>query len=112
MDDLRAARLARNEAVFRDLNEEIEQLSDRWEVRSDGREIAFVCECCSLECAEKVSLEREAYERVRENGARFVIGPEHHDPELEDVVERHPAHWIVQKHEGAPADRARRSDPR
>jgi hypothetical protein len=112
MDDLRDARLARNESVFRELNEEIEQLSDRFEVRLEGTGIDFVCECSSLDCGETVRLAREAYERVRQDGTRFVIRPEHHNAEVEDVVERHPEHWVVQKHEGVPADRARRSDPR
>jgi len=112
MDEVRAARLARNESVFRELNEEIEELSDRFDVRSDAGEIDFVCECSSLHCGETVPLTRAAYEAIRNVGTRFVIRPEHDDPDVEEVVERHSTHWVVQKREGTPADRARRSDPR
>jgi hypothetical protein len=46
----REARLAANEGVFRELNEQIEWLS------GDERRLTIVCECGTLECDERLTI--------------------------------------------------------
>jgi hypothetical protein len=48
--------------------------------------------------------------RVRGDSTRFVIRPQHDAPDVEDVVERHEGYCVVRKHEGEPAELARRAD--
>jgi hypothetical protein len=89
----RAERIALTEAAFRIANE---RMAAWEEVPPDAAEL-FFCECSSLECRQRVPLTRAAYEAVRARSEWFVIAPGHEVPELEEVVERGGAHWIIEK---------------
>lgn len=91
-DETRPERAAANQSAFRELNDELEAVSD------DGL-VTFLCECADTSCAEFITLPRAAYERVRENGTWFVVAPAalHVIGEAEVVVERHPSYWVVSK---------------
>ena len=102
-------RLAKNEVLFRSVNEAIEQQALRFGGVDD--EYEFVCECSSTECAEKVTLTLRQYERIRADGARFVLVPGHTNPEVELVVHRTPSHQVVEK-DGAAGIIAEQADPR
>ena len=94
-------RLAMNEALFRDVNERIREISD-----SFGQEETtydFLCECSDPACAERVVLTRAEYEHVRSDSTRFVVAKGHALPEVESVIERAKDHVIVEK-EGEAAD--------
>jgi hypothetical protein len=93
----RAVRAARNQALFREVNERVQQINDAFESllpRGD-----WVCECADQGCIERLSLTHEEYEAVRANGARFVVAPhaDHLFPEVEALVERHERYWVVEK---------------
>ena len=92
--DVRELRLARNETLFREVNERIEQVTERFAAPDP---MSFVCECAVNSCARHVELSREAYEAIRSNPKRFVVAPDHDDPEIENVVERHKAYMVVEK---------------
>jgi hypothetical protein len=53
-----------------------------------------------------------AYEAIRRDPTRFAVKPGHEEPDVEDVVERLEAYFVVQKREGEPTDLARESDTR
>ncbi|HZQ64213.1 MAG TPA: ANTAR domain-containing protein [Gaiellaceae bacterium] len=108
--DLRRARAARNESLYRNVNEAIEQSSHRLG-RSKGRTLEFICECARRDCVRRVRLPLDEYEWVRSVATRFVVIPEHHEPELENVVREMADHWVVDK-VGAGAEVARKLDPR
>jgi hypothetical protein len=97
MPDERAARLARNEARFREINERVERdlepILDTPEER-----IPFVCECGRRDCTEAVELPVAEYEAVRQDSRRFILVAGHEIPDVEDVVERHDRYVVVQKH--------------
>jgi hypothetical protein len=100
-------RLATNEALFRDVNERIREISDGF-----GQEEAdydFLCECSDPACAERVVLTRAEYEHVRSLSTRFVVAKGHAIPEIETVIEQAKDHVIVEK-EGEAADVAVRLD--
>lgn len=91
-------RAARNEALFREVNEQVAGLAERWDAAGSA---GFVCECGNADCAEHLELPLGEYERVRSDPRRFVVLPDHVMAELEHVVEQAPRYVIVEKH--APA---------
>jgi hypothetical protein len=87
--DERLERTARNEDLFRQVNDRIEELSTEAEAQGiapDGL-IEFHCECGREGCTERVRLTVEEYQGVRADNDRFAIVPGHETPEMEVVVE-------------------------
>jgi hypothetical protein len=109
-DDERIRRIGENEALYRLVNERVEEINDAFGTVTGVFDVT--CECGSLECMEQISLRREAYEQVRANAARFIIRPGHEFPEAEHVVERHDAYVIVQKDPGPARRVAEETDTR
>lgn len=101
-------RRARNEAVFRDANERIEErLNDLSLVH--GRS-PFLCECDDETCTVVLRLTLGEYEHVRERPDRFVVA--HGHPAANGrPVEEHDGFVVVEKH-GTAAEIARETDPR
>jgi hypothetical protein len=52
------------------------------------------------------------YEAIRAEPTCFVVVPGHERPEIERVVERHPAYLIVEKRQEDAAEVAIETDPR
>ena len=102
----REARVAKNEVLFREVNERIRELAP-----GDGP-TEFLCECGDAGCVESVSLSTGQYEEVRRDPARFFIRPGHEVPDIEDVVEEADGFLVVAKRQGTPAEIAEENDPR
>lgn len=102
-------RAARNEALFREVNEHVRHLDER--LGSDSGVVEFVCECADDACVEKLSVPVEVYERVRSNARQFLLLPGHQQPEVEEVVSVSDEYVIVEKrgHAGRVAEK---TDPR
>jgi hypothetical protein len=98
-----------NEALFRDVNERIGDISADWE--GAGGETFFVCECSHRDCTESIPVSQEVYERVREDGRRFIVFPGHEDASVESVVARFDAFVVVEK-TGPAGHQADVTDPR
>lgn len=107
--DDRADRAAQNEAVFRRVNERLEEVNEGFQLVSDNAE--FVCECASIACSERVEMALSTYEAVRRFPTHFIVKPDHVLPEEERVVERHAQYVVVEKF-GRAGERARQLDPR
>src|SRR5579885_491962 len=91
------ARLARNEVMFRAINERIRELAGRFE-QAATESIAFVCECADETCVERIHLTTQQYDDVRAIPARFVVVPGHEvTPLVERVVYRSDEFVIVRK---------------
>jgi hypothetical protein len=87
-------RLARNQALFREVNERIEAIA------SDNTNIEFVCECSDTGCIETIDLRLTDYEQIRANPLRFVIKPGHEIDAVERVIsEDGGGYAVVEKHE-------------
>jgi hypothetical protein len=86
-------RIARNEAIFRDVNEALKR--GRWP--GDQAAIAFRCECARLGCSRLIDLTPAEYEHVRSNPKWFVVAAGHQAPDSEVVVETHGDHVLVEK---------------
>jgi hypothetical protein len=101
----RKERIARNEVLFREVNERVKDM-----VPSEGG-IEFICECGDEECIERVPLTADEYERVRSDPVEFFVKPGHEIPDVEEVVEAHDRFLLVRKHVEE-RDIARQLDPR
>jgi hypothetical protein len=88
-------RAARNEALFREVNENIARLEKRY--GTTITEPAFICECANDGCAEQLAVDLDVYQRVREQSRLFFVLPGHQDPQLERVVETHGDYLVVEK---------------
>ena len=67
-----AERAARNEEIFRGVNERIEQGAQRHQLTTA---IPFHCECGQASCFEYVELAPAHYDRVAAERYRFVVVP-------------------------------------
>jgi hypothetical protein len=96
MDELSRQRLKHNEAVFRTVNEEIDDLGKN----AGGN--TYVCECADVACTATIRLPHAEYSRIRSDRNHFVVKPGHEVPEIERVVERSPSHLVVDKGQSRP----------
>jgi hypothetical protein len=87
-----AERRVRNEALFREVNERIHDLS-----LMNPAPAEYLCECGRPECMSAFPVPPETYTSVREHELRFLVRPDHVDPELEVVVERTERYAVVEK---------------
>ncbi len=111
MDEQRRRRVAENEALYRSINEKIEQLTASFVPDHEGT-MNVVCECGLLGCAQQVPIRIDEYERVRTHPTLFVVLPGHETPEVEVVVEEHDAFTVVCKDRGEGREVALATDPR
>ncbi len=88
------ARKGENEAFFREVNERLE---DRAAGATTEPAFAAVCECAREECAERIEISYEEYERIRSNPKTFLIKPGHSDPSCERVVSWRAGYEVVEK---------------
>ena len=91
MDEITRRRLTRNEELFRQINEEIE------ENRGGDGPVGYVCECADPTCAETIPLTAAEYAAIRDDDRHFVVAAGHVVPGLEDVVARADDHVVVEK---------------
>jgi hypothetical protein len=104
----RSLKIAKAEALYRDVNERIAETSKRF----DSDEAEFMCECGDPGCAERLEVPLDEYERIRSNATTFLLDPEHVEPEVERVVRERPGYAVVRKVDEAVAHMVRLLDPR
>jgi hypothetical protein len=105
----REERVARNEALFREVNERIRQVN---EDAPAAAETSFVCECGDPECTVPVSLTLVEYEEVRSDPTHFAVLPGHVVADVEVVIARNDRFAVVRKNEPQAARIAVRENPR
>ena len=110
MSDERARRVGLNEAIFRQVNEQIRSLDQNFGTAEGTMNV--VCECGNSDCIDRLELAVSAYERVRSNSRLYVIVKGHEIRDVEEVVEQAEGYDVVKKNEGAPAELSRELDPR
>ena len=104
----REDRIAKTEALFRDVNERIAESAERFS--ADAAE--FVCECADVSCTSRVEATLDEYDEVRSKPTHFLLVPGHEDPRIERIVKHGPRHAIVEKFERIVVQTVRRLDPR
>jgi hypothetical protein len=108
---MKATRIAENEALFRDVNERIKDITagERLSWRDEVWE--FLCECGNQDCVERIHLTAGEYERVRSNPRHFAVVPGHELPVVERVVDSTERFLVLEKL-GEGATVAEKTDPR
>ena len=103
----REERIARNEALFREVNERVR------EVHAGDREerVSFLCECGREECTETISLSLAEYEEVRSDATQFAVALGHEMDDVEAPIRRKDGFVLVRKHP-TEATIALETDPR
>jgi hypothetical protein len=92
----REVRAARNEVLFRDVNENIASLQQDFDAPT--AEPMFVCECADLECTEQLqAVDLDVFQRTREKPRRFLVIRGHQDAQIESVVETYASYLVVEK---------------
>ena len=107
--DERHERIAKNEAVFRAANREIEQ-ADQASGSGPEQVIEVLCECGQRGCGGVISLTVADYDAAHSQDDRFVVLRGHESTEMEKVVEEHAGYLVVDKF-GEAEEIAERNDP-
>lgn len=95
MDRLIEERIAKNNATFREANEQISAAAGVYQV---DMPIPFLCECPTSTCREIVRLRLEDYEKIRADSRWFLNVPGHQAAEgASVVVEECDGYVIVEK---------------
>ena len=94
--ELTAERVARNQAAFREANEQIEEAARAYSMNGG---LPFICECSDPSCVEILRLQLSEYETVRATPTHFISAPGHHRAagSWATVVEQRDGYEIVEK---------------
>jgi 5-bromo-4-chloroindolyl phosphate hydrolysis protein len=91
----REVRAARNQALFRSINEKIESINEAFEQLTHT--FAIACECADAGCVEMLDIDPSEYEAVRAEPRHFVVLPGHVYDEVEVVVRERDGYVVVEK---------------
>jgi len=107
----REQRAAKNQSLFREINERVSDLNEGFSRVSDVG--GWICECANDTYIERVVMYADEYEAIRRDGKRFFVAPgdEHVWPDVEVVTERKKHYWIVEKI-GRAGRMTKQADPR
>jgi len=105
----REERLGLNEAVFREVNERIEDLAETFDLKTQTLDL--ICECGDAGCVERISMTRAEYEELRSDPHQFAVHPGHEYPDIESVVARLKNYDVVRKDSGVAEQIAEETDP-
>lgn len=103
----REERRGLNEAVFRQVNEQIAELGERHGIET----LEIICECSNGECVKPLSVSLAEYESARADATTFIVHTGHEDLTVERVLRSRGDHTFVQKL-GDAAAAAVATDPR
>lgn len=106
----REERIGLNEAVFRQVNERIEDMAETFQPSAGTLDL--ICECGDPECVQPITMTPAEYERLRSNAHHFAVYPGHEIEDVESIVERHERYEIVAKTRGVPEQIAEQTDSR
>ncbi|HUH21501.1 MAG TPA: hypothetical protein VLZ09_06490 [Gaiellaceae bacterium] len=71
------------------------EVSSHYEVETQTGAVDFTCECGLVDCAETMLMTIAEYEAIRAHATHFGVVPQHEQPEIETVIERHPSCFVV-----------------
>jgi hypothetical protein len=108
--DERARRIGLNEAVFRQVNERIEELAETFGLTK--QQLDLICECGNAECSSRIAMTQKDYETLRSDSATFAVVRGHEIPDVEEIIKRETGYDVVRKCAGDAVEVARETDPR
>jgi hypothetical protein len=98
--EARRARAAKNQSLFREVNERIEGIRpdpSMFEERMPANPVDFACECTNDACVDHLTLTVGDYESVRAESNQFIVKPGHDIPEVERIVREGDGYVVVAK---------------
>ncbi|SRR6266567_7042349 len=107
--DLRRTRAAKNQSIFRAVNQRIEEISEGFDLAAEM--LDFVRECMHESCHERLKLTRGEYEAVRRVPTHLALKPGHEIAGRGDIVESNDRFIVVAKL-GVAGQTAMKLDPR
>jgi hypothetical protein len=110
MSDERIRRIGENEALYRQVNEQVKGIS-KGMVATIG-EFNVLCECGTLECMAQISVSPDVYEQARSVSERFIVLRGHQIDEMEAVIADHGAFYVIEKTPQEARRVAEEMDPR
>jgi hypothetical protein len=93
LDDHAGSSGARRQALFRELNEEIRRVADRFAAEEP---LELVCECEHGDCFARLSVSHGEYESVRRFPTRFLVRVDHVAQD-ERIVEETAGYAVIEK---------------
>jgi hypothetical protein len=110
--DARKARAGKNQSLFRDVNERIEDSTEDFGEDLDPTKMFdILCECAHPDCIERIRMTRGEYEALRRVPTHFAIRSGHEINDVEEIVASNERYIVVAKL-GAAARAAMHFDPR
>lgn len=91
----REVRAARNQALFRAVNDKLKALNEGF--LSVTKTFTVACECADVSCVEMLDIDPDDYLTVRAEPREFVVLPGHVYPDVETVVRETDGFVVVQK---------------
>ena len=91
----REVRAARNQSLFRSVNERLEELNEAF--ASVTRTFTIACECADPSCVTMIEVEPTEYGAVRAEPHHFIVLQGHIIPEIEFIVRETDAYVVVEK---------------
>ena len=92
--DEREIRAARNQSMFRAINERLTRDDLVTEI-TGGHMIA--CECADPRCVQTLAISTAQYQEVRREPRRFAVLPGHVYPDIEHAISESGAYVVVEK---------------
>ena len=89
-------RAARNQSLYREVNEKIEMLNQAFGDALDAGS-TWVCECADTTCAQALEMTLGEYEQLRTHPNRFAVVHGHVLEEVEHVVGENDRYQVVEK---------------
>lgn len=90
----REVRAALNQAIFRAVNTNIVELTERFAEEVETLEIA--CECADSMCTQLLAITADAYAVVRRSPGTFVVLSDHVRANVERIVSRADGYAVVE----------------
>jgi hypothetical protein len=91
----RELRAARNQSIFRAVNDKLVELNRAFVSAADTFVIA--CECADVTCVRTLEIRPDAYQEVRSSPRRFAVLRGHVYADVEDIVSEADGYVVVEK---------------
>jgi hypothetical protein len=106
----RERRIGMNEALFRQVNERLQELAEGFAQTPD--KLDLICECGNASCASRIEMDPEEYQKLRSDSTTFAIVKGHAILDVEEIVERRAGYDVVRKTDREAQRVAEQTDPR
>jgi hypothetical protein len=91
----REVRAARNQSLFRAVNERLRELNESF--TSVTETVTIACECANTHCLEMIEIRPEDYVAVRGQPRHFAVLAGHVYPDVERIVKEFEHYVVVEK---------------